>query len=337
MGDFFGGDKVNILELKRQYQDVLEPEGFNENDLAKVTKRLHILHFHPDRKKTDVVSEIDGKIVFVMWNYKDMVAVDDVWLCSVKENNTVYDAMPLLKITAATAMEFSDSVRAQMLDALWEKNRSAYEKTFAEQYQKKVHDRAFEESESRHKDIIDTLQRENSRLHNELDKSRYIIDSRNSDELEFEEEILLGVPPAPVLGACEEEEEIILAKPSSAAVPDEQAPPMRYINPVQSIPGLPEMRVLEGLPRSEQIPRKFNVERIGPRTLYCESFTDGKYFVHINMSKKFLVIRPNGYGHALCINHRMVLSGLDDLSSFVGPKQLMAEWDARYDGLLVYL
>ena len=211
---------------------------------------------------------------------------------------------------------------------------------FEKMYKEEVYAKATEESETRHKDIIDRLQRENSDLHNELEKSRYIIDYRNSSDSDFgEEEILLGAPSAPVQPAYgnEEEEEIILAQPSAPGPIQEQVPPMSYNNPLQSIPGLPEMRVLEGAPRSDQPPRKFLVERVGPRTIYCESFTDGKYFVHINMSKKFLVIRPNSYGQALCINHRIVLSGLDDLSSYVVAKQLMAEWNSRYDGLLVYL
>ena len=337
MSDFFKGDRVNLLDLQSKFSDVIAPEGFDENDLSKEVKKLRILQFRYNEKKGNVISDIDGKIVFVHWNHTDRVAVGDVWLCSISDSGSVYYAIPLLKITASTAMDFSESIRSQIIDALWEKNKPAYIKMFEDKYREEVYAKAVEESETKHKDIIDRLQREVNDLSNQLEQSRFIIDSRNNDDIEFGEEILLGAPTEPSPAVCDDEEEIVLARPSVPVATQEQIPPMRYNNPLQSIPGLPEMRVPEGLPRSEQIPRKYHVERLDARTLYSESFTDGKYFVHINMSKKFLVIRPNSYGQALCINHRMVLSGLDDLSSFVGAKQLMAEWNARYDGLLVYL
>ena len=72
-------------------------------------------------------------------------------------------------------------------------------------------------------------------------------------------------------------------------------------------------------------------------TLYSDSFADGKYFVHINLSGKFLFIRPNGYANVIATNHRMVLRGLGVMAKFTERTQLIAEYNSKYDGLLVYL
>ena len=338
MADTNKGERMSLLDLRNRFGDVLDSEGFDENDLAKEARKLRVLSFYRDRKKTDVVSDIDGKIVFIVWNHKDRVAEGDAWLCSVTDIGTVYNAVPMLKITAATAMDLSENVRSGIIDALWEKNKASYEKKFSETYREKVYAKAMEESESRHKDIIDTLQREKNRLQSQLDKSRYIIDSRNTEDAEFEEEeILLGAPAEPMVADIDDDEEISLSPAPAPVAVQEKAPPMRFVHPIPITPGLPEMRVLDNPPQTDQVHRQFIVERLDARTLYCDSFADGKYFVHINMSKRFLIIRPNSNGYAFCVNRRIILDGLEDLSSFVGPKRLMAEWNERYDGLLVYL
>ena len=341
MSDFFDGNqRVDLLELQRRFQDVLGPEGFDENDMSREVRKLRILPFHIDRKKTNIVSQIDGTIVFVQRDYLDRVAEGDLWLCSVYDTGTVYNAIPLLKITAATAMDFSDNIREGITDALWEKNKKAYLKIFEEKYREEVYNKAIEEEETKHKDIIESLTRKIEDLTNQLEQSRFVIESRRTRDMEFsEEEITLGATVSEKKSEDNEEEEIQLtgAPSVSARMPEHISPQFILRNSSNPVPGLPELRITDSLPSSEQISRKYRVERLDPRTLYSDSFADGKYFVHINLSKRFLIIRPNSYGQAICINHRMVLNGLDELSSFVGPKQLMAEWNPRYDGLLVYL
>ena len=79
------------------------------------------------------------------------------------------------------------------------------------------------------------------------------------------------------------------------------------------------------------------VESLAEETIYSESFIDGKYFVHINPSKRFIVVRRHDYGSAICINKRIRLDGLGTYSGFIGKCQLMAEYSARYDKMLTYL
>ena len=50
-----------------------------------------------------------------------------------------------------------------------------------------------------------------------------------------------------------------------------------------------------------------------------------------------LTIRPNEFGSALCINRRIRLKGLGRLSPFTEKKKLVAEYNEKYEGLMVYL
>lgn len=284
------GQSVDFLDLQRQYNEILGSEGFDVNDLSREIKKLRILGFHLDReKKSNVVSEIDGKIVFVDRMYTSQVAIGDVWICSVIEKGTVYYATPLKKITAATAMDFSDNIREEIINALWETNKRSYVKIFEEKYKKDIYKQASQEQETKDKDIIESLKRKVEDLSNQLEQSRFVIESRNEGEFNIEEEITLGEPPAQKLTPVEDDDaEITLSVDSGSKYTIDPSVPATLLNNnyAPRVPGLPEIHNPE-LPRSEPVARKYHVERLDPTTLYSESFADGKYFVHINMSKKF--------------------------------------------------
>ena len=118
--------------------------------------------------------------------------------------------------------------------------------------------------------------------------------------------------------------------------------PVEEFNPVigrrtmVSAPGMPEVRVSDQ-PQNRVSSVKYSVERLSEETIYSESFIDGKYFVHINPSKRFIVVRKHDNGSAIFINKRIRLDGLGSYSGFSGKCQLMAEYSSRYDGLLIYL
>ena len=334
-------ERVNLLDLQSKFAPAIESEGHNVNELAREIKKLRILVFDLDREKhRNIVSWCERRIVFVESDYIGQVAIGDVWLCSLVEYGNVYYATPLKKITAATAMDFSEEMRAQIIDGLWNANKNYYKKEFEQKYRDEVYKKAIEESDSKYSDIIETQKRKIEDLTNQLNQSMVVLESRHLDSQNYEEEeVLLGFdePTAPAEAAEDEDEVLLGTSIEIPAVRETHAPPALFTENVQGAPGLPEMPSPANVRRQETSAKEVHVERIDANTLYSDSFPDGKYFVHINMSKKFLLIRFNPFGQVVCVNHRMVLDGLGDISSFASPKKLVSQMNQRYDGLLVYL
>ncbi len=84
------------------------------------------------------------------------------------------------------------------------------------------------------------------------------------------------------------------------------------------------------------IPRLYG-ERVSKETIRCNDLVDGKYFVHVNPSKRFLIIRRHDYGSAICLNGRIRLRRISVYSSFNRPCRFIEEYNARYNRMLVYL
>lgn len=324
-------EKMDFVDWQRDMKSSIG-EGFTDGDVQSVIKRLHVLRFHIDRKGENIVSEINGTIVFVDRGYVgERVVEGDVWLCSAEFRNTVYYAMPLKKITSSMIMGLSDDIRESIIDSLWKSNRPEFAKVFAERYKDEMYDRARKEVQDADSTIIKSLQDRIADLEKQVEHSRIVIGQKSTDRAED----WIAVTSDEVE---EGELEIIQAPVAAPQERPVQERPQQYWagTPVQSAPGMPEMRYMEQGQTPVQ-PRGFRVERVSEETIRCDDFADGKYFVHINPSKRFLVIRRHDYGSAICVNGRIRLEGLGAYSSFDGPRQLMAEYNARYDGVLVYL
>jgi hypothetical protein len=64
------------------------------------------------------------------------------------------------------------------------------------------------------------------------------------------------------------------------------------------------------------------IRRTGPNELKSIEFTSSTYSVHIGMDRKMLRIRPDEKGMAVCSSGSLILTGLDQVSSFNGPTDL---------------
>lgn len=275
------------------------------------------------------MSNIDGTIVFVERGYSgERVAAGDVWLCSVRFQNTVYNAMPLKKITSSMIMGLSDEIRETVIDSLWKSNRKEFEKIFEERFREEMYQRAVKEIKETDRAIIDGLQAKVADLEKQVEHSRMVIGQMAAGP---EEGIVLTSDPVV------EGEETLDPVPAPRPEPQAERPQGHWMgSQAVHAPGMPEMRFGEQPPSTVQH-RSYRVERTGEETIRCDEFEDGKYFVHINPSKRFLVIRNHDYGSAICVGGRIRLEGLGSYASFSGTCQLMAEYNPRYDGVLVYL
>lgn len=322
----------DFLEWQRDMASKVEDSGFTETDYREQIRKLRILGFHIDRKGENIVSEIDGTIVFVDRKYSgEKVMVGDVWLCSAVMVGMVYYAMPLKKITSSMIMGLSDDIRDGIIDALWKSNRAEFVKIFEQRYKEDVYQQAYNQAKEESQAIIAGLEDKVSSLSKQVEHSRMILGSQESPEdyivLGSEEDAELENVTTQVVPVYE---------PASVQMPREDFNPVIGRRSMVSAPGMPEVRVADQLPW--RVPtQRYVVERLAEETIYSESFIDGKYFVHINPSKRFIVVRKHDYGSAICINRRIRLDGLGAYSNFGGRCQLMAEYSARYDGMLIYL
>ena len=325
-------ERHDFLDWQRDMASTVEGGGFAEADYREQVKKLRILGFHIDRKGENIVSEIDGTIVFVDRKYNgEKVLAGDIWLCSVVMFGMVYYAMPLKKITSSMIMGLSDDIREGIIDALWKSNRAEFVKMFEQRYKEGVYQEAYSQAKKESQAIIAGLEDRVSELSKQVEHSRMILDSQGSPEdyilLGSEED---GAPAQAVRQVAPPYE------PESAQAPAEDFNPVIGRRTMVSAPGMPEVRVADQL-QWRAPTQRYAVERLTEETIYSESFVDGKYFVHINPSKRFIVVRRHDYGSAICINKRIRLDGLGAYSGFSGKCQLMAEYSARYDGMLIYL
>ena len=97
--------------------DMQRDLGIDHRSLSSLASKLHILRFYLDKKKENVVSSIDGVIVFVSPRYYgDPPAIGDVYICNVQSKGTVYWAEPLVKVNTAMLIGLDDRIKDEMFD-----------------------------------------------------------------------------------------------------------------------------------------------------------------------------------------------------------------------------
>lgn len=79
------------------------------------------------------------------------------------------------------------------------------------------------------------------------------------------------------------------------------------------------------------------VRREGPDTISSNFFSRSRYFVHLSVDHRLLTIRPHESGNVICMNNTMVLAGLNLISQFEGPCDMVSEYSPQYGGLKIYL
>lgn len=313
-------------------EEAVGEAGFDTDVLHDQLKKLRILGFQEDRKGENIVSVIDGTIVFVDRKYSgENVAVGDIWLCSVTRYDTVYYAMPLRRITSSMIMGLSDEIREGIVNSLWASNKRDFEKIFEQRYREETYRQAYEKAREENEGIIAGLNARVLELTEQVEHSRMVIEAHAESEEDF---IVLG---------SEEPEDVTSGDvPASSVAAQTHIQQEDDFNPVVgrrtmlSAPGMPEVRV-QDQPQRQALSQRYVVERVTEETIQSDAFIDGKYFVHISPSRRFIVVRKHDYGQAICVNGRIRLEGLGNYSGFTGRCHLRAEYSSRFDGLMVYL
>lgn len=327
--------RMDFVKWQRDMLGSVEDSGFTEDDYREQVRKLRILSFHVDRKGENIVSQIDGVIAFVDRRYNgERVMPGDVWLCTAVMSGTVYYVMPLRKITSSMIMGLSDEIRDGIVESLWKSNRTEFVRIFEQRYKEDMYKQAYDQAKQESDEIIAGLKDKVAELSMQVEHSRMLIGGQGSPE----EYIVLGSEDEADDGKAPEQAAVTSPKQAEhmSVAQQEDFNPVVGRRTMVSAPGMPEMRVSDTI-QWRAPAQRYEVQRLAEETIYSESFIDGKYFVHINPSKRFIVVRKHDYGSAICIDRRIRLDGLGAYSRFDGRCPLMAEYSAKYDGLLIYL
>lgn len=313
----------DLLDLQREA--IKSGELENTDAYRNVMSRLHVLHFHLDRKYgTNIVSELKGTIVFIDNKYYgESIRPDEVWLCSVEFSlNNVFYAMPLKKITSSVLMGLGEGVRKEIVDGLWNSNRMLFEEEFRERYFEEAYQRGSKDATERAEDRIAGLVSRIEELEEELAGTRMM---------------LQGAPgPTDVwieLSSDDSPATVETPRVTAEEVP-RPSPPTPLFRSSLRTPGMPEIHRPES--ENERERRVVRVERFSHTEIRCEELADGRYFVHITPSCGYLVIRPNPHGSAYCKDHVIRLDHLERLAPFDGRRELVGEYPV-YGGLMIPL
>lgn len=293
-------------EWKRK---AVEGTPFTEEDLEAETNKLQVLVFRLDGKGQNVVSSINGTIVFVdRWYSGEKVNVGDIWLCSVRYTGTVYHAMPMKRITVDLIMGMSETLRGSIVDALWTTNRKDYEKLFEEKYKDELHKQVTEEANRESRQIISRMQSRIDTLTKQVEQTNYMLMNSGEDEI-----VLSSEEPENPQAVYPGQGGARTGGYADAAVAS-QVQQMQY--------------------RPQDMPVK--VERLSEDTLYSDAFVDGRYKVYVSPNYKTMTIAPCRVGMSVCSRKRIVLSGLDRIAPFTEQRTLPTE--RNEDGaIVVYL
>ena len=101
--------------------------------------------------------------------------------------------------------------------------------------------------------------------------------------------------------------------------------------PVQDVPA-PGGHVMYHLPV-----QKISVRRSGPDSIFSESFSKSRYYVHMSADHRMMIVRPHEEGNIVCMNNTIVLERLSEISSFSGPHEMVSEYNPVYGGIQIYL
>lgn len=306
-------------------------EGFTADDYADAIRLLRVLKFFPDTTGRKIMSEIDGKTVYLDWNYSYIrVKVDETWLCSVEllKGGTTYIAKPLQKITYSAIMGLSDDISNSIIDRLWEDHGDKFVTTFTELYKDKVASETREAVKAEYESTIEDLNDKIRYLSGQLTRSNMVIRG-------------MGDPQYDGVELTSEDIDPFQAAPAPARTSEEPRPakgadaPKRMFRSANRIPGMPEIQRPDSEPELASYIVK--AERLNEETIRCEGLRDGKYFVHITPSGEYIVVRPNEYGQVVCVRQCLYLSGLNRFMEFEGREELVGEYSPYYGGLVIYL
>lgn len=80
-----------------------------------------------------------------------------------------------------------------------------------------------------------------------------------------------------------------------------------------------------------------SVRRIAPDSISSPFFFNSRYFVHISADHKVMEIKPHVEGQVVAMDNIIILNGLNSMTSFTEPYDMVSEYDPSVGGVRVYL
>lgn len=309
--------KIDFMDFQKEgiMSGAVSGSQYDKDLLKKFDEKILILRFDMDPKGERVVSRYNSRFVFADRDSNLTPEIGEVWACALKyEKSGAYIVDLLLKITPVLLLKLDEEKKKEILKTLWEQNKKEYVAKFEELYRVELYKETWAKFEEEHSAIIREKDERIAALSADLDVMRALNKKREIEEKYSAPGHEVGKAPAP---------------------PKRERVPILPSTNQSMAPGLPDVNINEV---DFEIPpdSRFHVLcRSG--ALYSESFPDGHYFVHITPTREFVVVRPHSSGGALCIGHSINVKALQETLAKCEGKELVCEYNPRYQGLIVYI
>ncbi len=319
---------TEFYEWKRQFASEQGLDQELERTMSAAGKVSAVLTFRPNQLKGGVISEY--KSIYVFPEQDSDIQPGDPYMCILTPydgpKGRVYYAKAVRKIDTGLLMEIDPKVRDEIVNSLWSKHGSQFEKRFEEKYLVTLQKRIEEETREGHlaamaakDDDIKALRTQIGELRNRLAENR---PDPEGYRLESDEVVLTS-----------DEEE-------TEQIPKRQEPVVPQSQPVQHQTDVPQIQQT-GDPMARSRPRYRYDVTINGNLLRCSALEDGEhYFIHVSPDTRTLLIRPNEEGRVLCVNDALCIAGLKEIFNVGEPGQdnhVEAEYSDRYGGMIVHL
>lgn len=319
---------TDIFDWQRKYA---EENGLNDEleETLKASGKLNaVLTFRPNPRKNGIISEY--KSIYVFPDQDSDIQPGEPYLCLLTPydgpRGLVYYAKAVRKIDTGLLMEIDPKVREDIVNNLWSRHGSQFEKRFEEKYLVTLQNRIEQETRDGHLAALAAKDEDIKALRMQIGELRNRLAENRPDpegyRLESDEVVLTS---------DEEEREQIPRMP---------APTVPQAQPVQYREDAPQVQQT-GDPMARSRPRYRYDVTINGNILRCSALEEGeKYFVHVSPDTRKLLIRPNEEGRVLCINNALCIAGLKEIFNVGEPGQdnhLEAEFSDRYGGMIVHL
>ncbi len=251
-----------------------------------------------------------GKRVYRDNNYLLEINPGEIWIVSLSLNPKTgqnYFAKPIKRIDGSFLYEMKKDEIDSLSLYLWENNKTILQPFLEEIYKNVVNEQIAkavrEQTASFEKTISD--------LSDQIDELKRIKEEDSK-----------------IIAAKEKEAELLKAK----VLVMENDPPAK----VPSAAPRPSKDVPEGF-GDRLKPSSLEIVRTGPDTLRSDGFKKSRYFVHLSVDHKALLIRDDPNGNVVCIDSTMALAGLSTVLPFDKECPMESEYSPKYGGTLVYL
>lgn len=285
------------MDFNNFVMENFEKYGLSDEDWGPLAK-CAIVRFDYDEKQ-NVSGTYNGMFVYRDYN-SNTILPGDIWICSLTLNpktHSNYFAKPMQKIDASFLFQLNQEQKEEIANAIWETNKDAMMPMMEDKFRDII--------DTRVNDAIAKTKAEKETEINELNEKNAELEKKSAEDKQIIDSLQLQIDGLKTRAGKE-----ISAVSATPAVMETQNP-FQLERPV--------------------------VERIDADKIRSDAFTKSRYFVHLSSDSRIIVVTPSDKGNVVCVDNTIALNGLSFISNFSEPREMPAQYNPEYGGILVYL